>query len=389
MSGSSRFRTRKGGVFRFRVVIPGLFLVACTRGAGDPSSKAPAPCDPVLPTPRDAYSAADAPLPRHFVISSPGVVVFSDNVPVGNSITNAGATLGRVLFYDPRLSANDRVSCATCHIQQFGFSDTARFSAGIHGDRSRRHTMALANARFNAHGRFFWDERAPTLEAQVLAPITDSVEMGMRLDTLELKLSTVQVYRKLFAAAFGSPEVTRARIAAALAQFVRSLVSTHSRYDAVFATGGAPDPERLTAAERDGLRLFERSGCAGCHRSVVQFADQATNNGLDVAPADTGAGKGRFKPPSLRNVAMHPPYMHDGRFATLRQVVEFYAHRVQPSPFLDARLRSGDGTPRRLDLDSSQVAALVAFLEALTDSSFLSAEKFSDPFPCHSRPRLR
>jgi cytochrome c peroxidase len=376
-------------MFRYRVAILTLLLAACTRGAGDPSGKASASCDPVLPTPRDAYSAGDAPLPQHFVTSSPGVVVFSDNMPADNPITNAGATLGRVLFYDPRLSANDRVSCASCHVQKFGFSDTARFSPGLHGVRSTRHTMALANARFNAHGRFFWDERAPSLEAQVLAPITDRVEMGMPLDTLERKLSTVQVYRGLFAAAFGSPEVTRVRIAAALAQFVRSLVSTHSRYDAVFATGGAPDPGRLTAAERNGLRLFEQAGCVNCHRSVVQFADQATNNGLDAAPSDTGAGEGRFKPPSLRNVAVRPPYMHDGRFATLRQVVEFYARRVAPSPFLDARLRSGDGRPRRLDLDSSQVAALVAFLEALTDSNFLSAEKFSDPFPCHSRPGVR
>jgi len=339
-------------------------------------------CAPTLPSARYSYSDADAPIPNHFLTSTAGTVAFSDNTPRDNPITNAGATLGRVLFYDVRLSANNRIACASCHRQALGFGDTARFSLGLHGAHPARRTMALANARFNPTGRFFWDERAPSLEAQVLQPIQDSVEMGMDLDALERKLSITPYYPALFAAAFGATEVTRTRIASALAQFVRALLSTESRFDAVFATGGAPDPSRLTGQERDGMRIFSNVGCVNCHRTIAQFADKANDNGLDSVPVDTGEGQRRFKPASLRNIAVRPPYMHDGRFHTLRQVVEFYNTGVQASPFLDPRLREADGSPRRLRLTSDQVDALVAFLEALTDSAFLHAPKFSDPFVC-------
>lgn len=204
----------------------------------------------------------------------------------------------------------------------------------------------------------------------------------MTLPLLEHKLAATSYYPALFVAAFGSPKVTHERIAAALAQFVRSLVSSRSRFDAVFATGTAPDPTRLTSQEREGMHLFTQVGCVNCHRSVAQFADQASNTGLDSIPADTGAGRGRFKPPSLRNVAVRPPYMHDGRFATLREVVRFYDREVHAAPDLDPRLRGADGTPRRLHLTDRQEDALVAFMEALTDSAFLSAEQYSDPFTC-------
>jgi cytochrome c peroxidase len=363
-----------------------VLLAGCGGAAGDARlrASAPPPCEPVLPAPSHGYSDADAPIPPHFRASNAGTVLFSDNTPPDNRITNAGATLGRVLFYDVRLSANDRVACASCHRQIFGFADTARFSRGLHGGHPRRRTMALANARFNSAGRFFWDERAASLEAQVLEVIRDTVEMSMDLEALERKLGSANFYPALFAAAFGSPDVTRDRIADALAQFVRSLVSAQSRFDAVFATGGAPDPSRLTARELEGFRVFNSAGCVNCHRTIAQFADKANNTGLDAVPADTGAGEGRFKPPSLRNVAVRPPYMHDGRFATLREVVEFYSGGVQASPSLDPRLRAADGSPRNLDLKPSQVEALIAFLESLTDSTFLNAERFSDPFPCRS-----
>jgi cytochrome c peroxidase len=337
----------------------------------------------VLPDPPIDYASLDATIPPHFLRSTEGTVTFSDNSPPDNPITNAGATLGRVLFYDRRLSANDRVACASCHRQEFGFGDTARFSAGLNGGRSRRHSMALANARFNARGRFFWDERSASLEGQVLIPIEDSLEMGLSLDSLERKLSATKSYPGLFLQAFGSSRITGDGVAKALAQFVRSLVSSGSRLDAVFATGGAPEPGLLTPEEREGMRLFHAVGCVNCHRTIAQFADRANNTGLDREPADSGAGGGRFKPPSLRNVAVRPPYMHDGRFRTLREVMEFYSSGVQPSRDLDPRLRNEDGTPRRLGLDPAQVGALVAFLEALTDTTFLEAERFADPFPCH------
>jgi cytochrome c peroxidase len=185
----------------------------------------------------------------------------------------------------------------------------------------------------------------------------------------------------------GSPEVTGDRIALALAQFVRSLLSMGSRFDAVFATGGAPNYSLLSEREREGLRIFSDAGgagCVNCHRTVAHVADKASNIGLDAISADRGAGGGRFRPPSLRNVAVRPPYMHDGRFATLREVVEFYDSGIKDNPELDPRLRAPDGTPKRLYLTSAERDALVAFLNTLTDPAFLTAEKLSDPFLCKS-----
>lgn len=360
-----------------------LFLAGCGKTESPPTGQIPLPlCDPTLPARPYGYTSADAPLPAHFYNSTAGSVLFVDQTPRDDPVTNAAATLGRVLFYDVRLSANDQVACASCHRQAFGFGDTLRPSPR----GPARRTMALANARFNAEGRYFWDERATTLEEQVLQPIVDPHEMAMSPDTLTRKLATTPYYPPLFAAAFGSPEVTRQRIARALAQFVRSLVSSHSRYDGMFATGGAPDTTRLTEGERQGLRLFIGSGCVNCHRTIVQIADQASNIGLDLRPGDSGAGRGRFKPPSLRNVAVRPPYMHDGRFKTLRDVIAFYDHGVRSDPQLDSRLRGPDGAPRHLDLAPAEIDALVAFLNALTDSTFLRAERFSDPFQCRLDP---
>ena len=373
-----------------RATIPALALtvLAC----GRPADRGPVDearlCTPALPERRFHYSDSDLPLPPQLRQSPLGTVVFSDNTPPDNRITNAGATLGRVLFYDVRLSRDHRIACAGCHRQAFGFGDTLRFSRGHNGRPLARKTMALANARFNARGHFFWDERARSLEEQVLQPVLDSAEMGLPPEALERSLAATSFYPALFTAAFGSPDITRERIAAALAQFVRSLVSARSRLDAVYATGGAPDSTALTALEREGLRLFTTSGCINCHRTPAFFADKASNNGLDAVAADSGAGGGRFKPPSLRNIAVRPPYMHDGRFTTLRQIVEFYDHGVQNSPALDPRLRTPEGGPRRLQLSAHQVGALVAFMEALTDSAFLSDERLSDPFPCAASSRL-
>jgi cytochrome c peroxidase len=354
-----------------------LAATGCRSSMPDVALCAPAPPDTAF-----RYTDADVPLPRHLISSIAGTAIFSDNTPAGNRVTNAGAALGRVLFYDPRLSSNDRVACASCHRQEFGFGDTARFSRGLHGRRTSRRALALANLRFNAEGRFFWDERAPSLEAQVLDVLQGPVEMNMNLDTLEAKLARTPYYPALFAAAFGSPKVTRAGIARALAQFTRSLISARSRFDAVFMTGGAPDFSRLTPDELAGFRLFNAEGCANCHRSVLQFADRANNIGLDLVPADSGAGGGRFKPASLRNVAVRPPYMHDGRFRTLREVVRFYSAGVEWTPGLDPRLRVTGGRPRHLDLTEAQMGQLVAFLESLTDSAFLTDPRFGNPFGC-------
>lgn len=336
---------------------------------------------PALPDSSMPYSDFRVATPRHFLADVTGSAFAEDNSPRDNRVTDAGATLGRVLFYDTRLSADDRVACASCHRQEFGFADTARFSRGIHGTPTRRHTMALANARYYRNARFFRDERAPSLESQVLQPIADSAEMGLSPDAMELKLRLTPYYAPLFMAAFGTPGITRERVARALAQFVRSLVSNRSRLDSIYQGGGPANLSLLTPRERQGRALFiGRAGCARCHRTSALELDLPDNIGLDSVPADTGAGNGRFKAPSLRNVAIRPPYMHDGRFPSLDEVVTFYDSGIQPDPDLDLRLRAPDGTPQRLHLSDAERAAIVAYLNTFTDRAFLADPRFADPF---------
>ncbi len=347
---------------------------------------------PTLPAVTYRYAAADVALPNHFTDpDSPfGDVAATDNTPADNPITNAGATLGRVLFYDMRLSLNDSVSCASCHQQAHGFSDTSRFSRGYLGGLTRRHSPGLANARYYARGHFFWDERAATLEEQVLTPIQDRTEMGMPLVVLESKLADTEFYPPLFASAFGTPDVTADRIAKALAQFVRAMVSYRSTYDRALAAGFPDGAPIFTEQERLGYELFAAvpgnttsgaAGCHQCHHTAAQVSDSIRNNGLDASTdTDEGAGGGRFKAPSLRNVGARGPYMHDGRFATLREVVEHYNAGVQPHPQLDDALKTAGGAPKRLDLTEEQIDALVAFLRTLTDERFLTELRFTDPF---------
>jgi cytochrome c peroxidase len=356
---------------------------------------------PVLP--ETPYRYDDGALPRHFTErDGPERVASADNTPDDNPTTDAGATLGRVLFYDTRLSANDSVSCGTCHQQRYGFSDPRRYSVGFDGQTTRRHSMSLANARYYARGRFFWDERAETLESQVLVPVQDPVEMGMPLERLQSKLEQIDYYPPLFREAFGSPAITTDRVARALAQFVRALVSHRSPYDRARAAGppgSATFDAALPELSRLGHRLFvaepgqgaRGAGCARCHVSDVQISLSPRNIGLakqDLAQdVDQGANDERFKAPSLRNVAVRPPYMHDGRFATLREVIEHYDRQVEANPFLDMTLMDrrvavtgGPVRPIRLELTEREIDALIAFLHSLTDEAFLADRRFLDPF---------
>jgi len=354
---------------------------------------------PTLPDEPYEYTDAALTLPAHFTADGPDGIAAADNTRDDNPTTNAGATLGRVLFYDTRLSANDSVSCASCHLQRHGFSDPRRFSVGFDGRSTRRHAMSLTNARYYARGRFFWDERAETLEAQVLVPIEDPIEMGLSLEALEEKLRAAPHYLPLFERAFGSRAITADRIARALAQFVRALVSFRSLYDEARAAGPPGSPPfaaRLTETERLGHRLFvalpaarvRAAGCGRCHVTGAQISLSPRNIGLDPpGSGDEGAGDGQFKAPSLRNVAVRAPYMHDGRFATLREVIAHYNAEVRPHPFLDMTLldrrlavTGGPVRPVRLNLTDAEIDALVAFLHTLTDDAFLTDPKFADPF---------
>jgi cytochrome c peroxidase len=333
------------------------------------------------------YSDAANPLPPHFINPGPGgVSVLATDNSGANPVTDAGARLGRVLFYDKRLSVNDQRACASCHLQAFGFADTARLSKGFAGGLTGRHSQGLANARFYQRGRAFWDERAVSLEDQALRPIQDPVEMGLSLENMVAKVGASSYYPALFTAAFGTPEVTSDRVARAIAQFVRSLKSTQSRLDAsVPPPPGGPAATPLTALEQQGRDLFNGpAGCAPCHSTVAQISDNVHNTGLDATITDVGAGNGRFKSPSLRNVGVRTRFMHDGRFTTLQQVVEFYDSGVNANPGLDGRLRDTvpfQNQPKRLNLSQAQRDALVAFMHTLTDSTFLTTPKFASPFP--------
>lgn len=322
-----------------------------------------------------------------------GPVAAADNTPSFNPVTNAGATLGRVLFYDKQLSANNTISCASCHQSTNGFSDQAVLSSGFENGLTGRHSMSLTNSRYYASGRFFWDERALSLENQVLLPIQDHVEMGMDLDSLVSKLNSLDYYAPLFAAAFTNGQLNSENISLALAQFIRSMVSFSSKYDigrAQVANANDPFPN-FTASENQGKALFlnPNIGCAACHGTDAFIAPGARNNGLDLDNSkDLGVGgvtninsaEGFFKVGSLRNVAFTAPYMHDGRFSTLREVIEHYNNGVQNNPNLSAPLRLPNGGVRRLNLSTNEIDALVAFLETLSDTEMLNDEKFADPF---------
>jgi cytochrome c peroxidase len=334
----------------------------------------PALAEPSLPaTPFDYVAYAVTNLPTHFQDFSA-----SDNTPQSNPITNAGATLGRVLFYDKRLSINNTVSCASCHLQSRGFEDPNQFSIGVNGN-TPRHGMALSNAKFYQRGRFFWDERAATLEEQTLQPIQNSIEMGLTLPELITKLQATTFYPQLFQNAFGTPEITTDRVSKALAQFIRSMVSYQSKLDQVIVGQGQVT---LSSSELLGRQLFNGSGkCSSCHNATVQIAVIPENNGLDAVTVDPGVGQGRFKVPSLRNVATHARFMHDGRFTSLDQVIEFYNSGIQANPDLSPVQKDGLGNPLRHNWTPDQKAGLVAFLQTLTDTTFLNDPKFSNPFP--------
>ena len=354
-----------------------------------------------LPATAFDYSTLD--LPTHFTVNSGGPLPTSingtDNIPADNVITNDGATLGRVLFYDKKLSANGIVSCASCHQQDKGFSDDDVLSKGFEGGDTRRHSMTLINARFYQRGRFFWDERASTLEEQVLEPFKDPVEMGMTLDGVVAKVQEQTYYPQLFLNAFGTEDVTSDRISKALAQFVRSIVSYSSKYDtgrALVNTPGANFPN-FTDEENLGKNLFFATipngggACFGCHttEAFISANPGPQNNGLDAfSSSDLGAGEvfnnpifeGRFKTSTLRNIELTAPYMHDGRFQTLEQVVEHYNSGIQSHPTLSPALMDANNNPVRLNFTNVEKTALVAFLKTLTDTSLSTEEKWSDPF---------
>ena len=262
--------------------------------------------EPFLPESPFNYSNVE--LPDHYLLNGFGegvrfqnAAVDNDNTPDSNPTTDHGATLGRVLFYDKALSANSTASCASCHTQANGFASPV--SVGFNGESTRRHTMGLTNARFYLRGRFFWDERAETLEDQVLQPFQDPIELGLTLEGLIEIVDDQPYYGTLFVNAFGDPEPTPERISMALAQFVRSIVSIDARYDEGREMVSSPFVafENFSPLENDGKAIFFTTGCSSCHVSeaFVNVADGPTNNGLDAESIDDLGAFETFEEPDF------------------------------------------------------------------------------------------
>ena len=317
-----------------------------------------------------------------YVLNRPeGFPAFQE--PEDNPATTAGVDLGRRLFYDPILSADSTQSCGSCHNQAHGFTDNGlQFSTGIDGIQGDKNSMQIINLLWSE--AFFWDGRQPTLEIQALDPVTNPIEMHDTWPNVVDKLSRHDTYPGLFQKAFGSSTITKELAAKAISQFERSLISGDTRYHRYLY--GRPDGE-LTDSELRGMVLFfgEKAECFHCHVDV-EFTDHSfRNNGLESSfpPEHQGLGAvtgdefdyGKFKTPTLINIAFTAPYMHDGRFQTLEEVVDHYSSGVKLSPTLDPLIRPGG-----FALSDDEKADLVAFMKTLTDEDFLTNPAFSNPF---------
>lgn len=328
--------------------------------------------------------------------------ILKDNTG-NNVITDEGATLGRVLFYDKKLSLNNSVSCGSCHKQEFAFADTAIQSDGFNGGVTGRHSMRLINARFSIEDEFFWDKRAASLEEQTTMPIQDHIEMGFSdsngqpdLDSLLRKMQKIEYYNTLFSLAFGDSVITETRIQNALAQFVRSIQSFDSKYDvgrAQVRNEGDNFPN-FTAEENLGKRIFldpppqGGAGCQGCHGAPEFDIDpNSLNNGvIRVAGSNNQIDLTNTRAPSLRDVfnpngELNSPLMHNGNFTTMLGVINHYDSIVlnPNNTNLDPRLMAGPNG-QNLQLTQNEKAALIAFLKTLSGNNVYTDEKWSDPF---------
>lgn len=362
-------------------------LMTALTGCKNDDDLSPSPAVPVLCS-SSASGATPFDLEVPYFMPQP-------EIPEYNPLTVEGIELGRHLFWDTKLSRNQTVSCGSCHFPESAFSDNSPGSVGLYGDITPRNSMALVNLAWSRN--FFWDGRVSTLEEQLLEPVTNPIEMDLTWREAVDRIGSDANYQTLFTAAFGTPCVDSVRITYALAQFIRTMVSARSRFDRAIYYGEI----NLTPSEIRGMELFLAEAgdpeffpggqfggdCFHCHGgALVEFTNhQFHNNGLDSVFTDPGRGgvtgysfdMGLFKTPTLRNIALSAPYMHDGRFATLHDVVEHYNMGGHPSPTIDPLMKmQGVG----LGLSPQDVDDLVHFLESLTDIEFVQNEAFSNPF---------
>lgn len=298
-----------------------------------------------------------------------------------NPFTEEGIALGKKLFYEGRLSANNSIACAFCHEQEFGFTHHGHtLSHGVNDGIGFRNSQPIQNLAFQKE--FMWDGASAHLDLQPIIPITSDVEMGETLENIIGKLSADAEYQRMFREAFENGQINSENVLLALSQFMITLVSADSKYDKVTRD----QVESFTTIENDGFQTFNNK-CASCHAGAL-FTDQSyRNNGLPVNPRLNDEGRFRvleleddrykFKVPSLRNVEVTGPYMHDGRLGTLEAVLDFYDNGMVDTGTTDPIFIKPDGS-LGIDLSDYEKESLVAFLKTLTDANFLNDPRFAE-----------
>jgi len=307
--------------------------------------------------------------------------------PEGNPLTEEGVELGRHLFYDPILSLDSTFSCSSCHRQELAFTDGLALSVGLRGRVGKRSAPSLVNMGYHYKG-LFWDARSPSLEEQALHPVEDSLEMAAQWPEVIRRLQNHPNYPRRFRQAFGikKQDISREWVARALSQFQRTIISSDSKYDRKIRGEAA-----FTLAEQRGMSIFFDSSdtlpfseCGHCHTDPLFTHLGLENNGIDpqnTEGIDKGKGalsgkafeNGQFKVPTLRNIALTAPYMHDGRFETLEQVIDHYAGGGHPGPNVSPNVRP-------LTLSEQDKKDLIAFLNTLTDSTLIIKKEYGSPF---------
>lgn len=309
------------------------------------------------------------------------------------------ATLGRVLFYDTRLSINNSISCGTCHKQELAFSDNVAHSRGFENKVTPRNTPPIQNIGnvagitledFRGFENLFWDGRETLLQSMVLKPITNHVEMGMSdAAAVVQKVNEQPYYKALVDKAFNTSTITQNQLGIALASFVANMQANNTAFD--LASKNKPDA--LSPIQQQGLELFvKKYNCISCHRitnpGIYSQFTEFSNIGLDVFYTDNGRGaitnrsddNGKFKVPNLRNVALTAPYMHDGRFTTLDEVIDHYSTGINNNTNLDPRLKDKNNQAAVFNITATEKKAMIAFLGSLTDFSLTTDKRLSDPF---------
>lgn len=379
-----------------------VFLVACSK------SDSPAVTQTVYAAIANAFGAQiDLNNLANYAAQPKPAYITKDNTG-NNPITNAKATLGRVLFYDKKLSIDNTISCASCHKQAFAFSDTALISVGVAGGLTDRHSMRLVNERFGVETKFFWDERAASLESQTTQPIADHNEMGFSgqagrasIAALLTKLQSTDYYNELFKFTYGDITVTEPRLQECLAQFVRSIQSFDSKYDVGRAqvNNDRQNFPNFTAQENVGKDLFLTPpvfdgnssriggglGCNGCHNAPEFDIDPNTRNNGVMQLGYTGVDLGVTRAPSLRDLVnnkgeLNSALMHTGKIGDLNTAVTHYGSLITDNQNLDRRLKPNGINVQRLNLQPAEIAAVVAFLKTLAGTNVYTDKKWATPF---------